>query len=94
MSLSALAAAIWPKVRVVDDRREEVDRLDERVRVVPPVHTGIVRGPEVHEDPVVLRHGNSAQDLSELASGEFARSTRAGDHFGQALGHRCLTTMM
>ena len=40
--------------RVVDDRREEVDRLDQRRPAArPPVHTGIVRGPEVDQHPGV-----------------------------------------
>ena len=37
---------------VVDDRREEIDRLHERRSAAwPPVHTGIVRGPEVDQHP-------------------------------------------
>jgi hypothetical protein len=31
--------------------------------------------------------GDGTQHLSELASGEFARSTGAGDHLRQTLGH-------
>ena len=34
-------------VRVVDDRREEIDGLHERRPALPPVYTRIVRGPEV-----------------------------------------------
>jgi hypothetical protein len=75
-------------VRVVHDRREEIHRLHERRSALPSVHTRIVRGPEVDEDAVVSGGWNGAQDLSELAGGEFARSTRAGDHLGQSLGHR------
>ena len=38
--------------RVVDDRREEVHRLHERRAAArPPVHTGIVGGPEVDQHP-------------------------------------------
>ena len=68
---------------VVDDRREEVDGLNERRTALPPVHTRIVRGPEVDEDTVVSRDRDGAQHLSELACGEFARSTGAGDHVRQ-----------
>ena len=71
-------------VRVVDDRREEVDSLHQRRPAIPPVHTRIVRGPEVDEDTVVLRDRNGTQHLSELACGEFARSTGAGDHLRQS----------
>ena len=55
--------------------------------LIPPVHTRIVRGPEVDQDPVVGLRGDVTQHLSELASGEFARSTGAGDHLRQTLGH-------
>ena len=72
--------------RVVHDRREEVDGLNERRPAIPPVHTRIVRGPEVDEDTVVRRDRNGAQHLSELAGGEFARSTSAGDHVRQSHG--------
>jgi hypothetical protein len=34
---------------------------------------------------------DGAQHLSELAGGEFARSTGAGDHLRQTLGHFLLT---
>jgi hypothetical protein len=34
---------------------------------------------------------DNAQHLSELAGGEFARSTGAGDHLRQTLGHFLLT---
>ena len=80
-------------VRVVDDRREEVDGLHERRSALPREHTRIVRGPEVDEDAVVGRGWDSAQHLSELACGEFARSTGAGDHLGQTLVHRHFLTL-
>ena len=72
---------------VVDDWREEIDRLHQRRSALPPVHTRIVRGPEVDKDPVVSGCRYGAQHLSELARGEFARSTGAGDHLRQTLGH-------
>ena len=74
---------------IVDDRREEVDGLHQRAVVVEPVHTGIVRGPIVDQDPVVVLHGQIAQHLGELTSGELARSTGAGGVVGQLL-HRLL----
>ena len=72
-------------VRVVDDRREEIDGLHERRSALPPIHTRIVRGPEVDQDTVVGLRGDVTQHLSELACGEFARSTGAGDHLRQTL---------
>ena len=74
-------------VGVVDDRREEIDGLHEGRPALPPEHTRIVRGPEVDQDTVVGVRGNVTQHLSELACGEFARSTGAGDHLRQTLGH-------
>src|SRR6185436_10320108 len=77
-------------VRIVDDGREEIDRLHQRWSALPPVHTRIVRGPEIDKDPVVGGHRYGAQHLSELARGEFARSTGAGDHLRETLGHGSL----
>jgi hypothetical protein len=37
--------------------------------------------------------GDVTQHLSELASGEFARSTGAGDHLRQTLGHFSLLSL-
>ncbi len=82
--------------RIVDDRREEVDCLDERPLAVEPVHTRIVRSPIVDQDPWVVRRGQIAQDLGELACRELARSTGAGRVVGQLLhlsaGHSLYST--
>jgi hypothetical protein len=76
-------------LRIVDDGGEEIDRLHERPALVEPVHTRIVRGPIVDEDPVVGLHGQIAQHLGELTSGEFARSTGTMRIVGQLLSrHR------
>src|SRR4051812_25854694 len=53
--------------------------------VIEPVHTRIVRGPIVEQDPVVEMHGQIAQDPGELTSGELARSTGAVGIRGQSL---------
>jgi len=74
-------------VGIVHDRREEVDGLHQRRPCIPPVHTPIVSGPVINQDPGVGVQRNAAQDPSELACGEFARSTRAADHLGQSLRH-------
>jgi hypothetical protein len=39
---------------------------------------------EVDEDARISLQRDVAQDLGELAGGELAGSTRAGDHLGQA----------
>ena len=70
-------------IRVVDDRREEIHRLHQRRTTLPRVHTGIVRSPVVDQDAWISLGWYAAQDLSELAGSEFARSTGAADHFGQ-----------
>jgi hypothetical protein len=74
-------------VRVVDDGREEIDRLHERRAARPRVHTRIVRGPEVDQDTVIGRVRDVAQDLGELAGGEFSRSTGASRVIGQPFLH-------
>src|SRR5262249_39310325 len=73
--------------RVVDDRREEIHRLHERGATRPPVHTGIVRGPEVDQHPGITLRWEVAQHVSQLARGEFARSTGAGNHVCQTALH-------
>ena len=70
-------------IRVVDDRREEIHRLHQRRSALPRVHTCIVRSPVVDQDAWISLGWYAAQDLSELAGGEFARSTSAADHLGQ-----------
>ena len=70
--------------RIVDDGREEVDRLHERPLAVENVHTRIVGSPVIDQDPWVVRHGQITQDLGELASRELARSTRAGSVIGES----------
>jgi hypothetical protein len=71
--------------RIVDDGGEEIDGLHQRAPLIQPVHTGIVRGPIIDEDPVVVVDGQIAQDLGELTGGELARSTGAGGVIGQSL---------
>ena len=84
-------------IRVVDDRREEVHRLHQRRSTLPRVHTGIVCSPEVDQDARISLRWEVAQDLSELAGSEFARSTRAADHLGQPLpfehGHEVIVSL-
>ncbi len=77
--------------RIVDDGREEIDGLHERAVALERVHTRIVGGPIVDQDPWVVRHVQIAQDLGELTSRELARSTSAGGVVGQAFSHsdRC-----
>jgi hypothetical protein len=72
------------RVGIVHHRREEVDGLDQRARLVQPEHTGVVAGPMVDQHPGVVVLGQAAQDLSQLGRAELAGSTRAGHPLGQA----------
>ena len=71
-------------VGVVDDGREEVDRLHEGGLLVEPEDARVVSRAVVDEDAriVLLRQGT--QDLGELARTELARSTGAANALGQA----------
>ena len=80
------------KYWIVDDRREEIDRLHQRRSALPSDTPRIVRSPEIDKDPVVSGHRYGAQHLSELAAREFARSTGAGNHLRQTLGHGSFQT--
>ena len=80
-------------VRVVHDRREKIDRLHQRRSAFPREHTRIVRRPEVDKDTGIKRRRDVTQHLSELASGEFARSTGAGRHLSQTLRHLFLLSV-
>ncbi len=70
-------------LRVVHDRREEVDGLHQRRRRVQAEDAGVVSGRVVDEDAGVVVGGQAAQDLSELGGAELGRSTGAGDALGQ-----------
>ena len=77
-SLSAFVAAIAPKSRrIVDDRREEVDREDERALVVEPVDGRVVRRVEADEQVLRLGRDEAAQQLLE-PRGRVLRRAPAG----------------
>ena len=75
------------EVRVVDDRREEVDGLDQRRSVTPPIHAGIVGRPVVDKDAIVGGRRQVAEDGIELGRRQFAGAAGAVGVVGQAL-HR------
>ena len=65
-SLSAFVAAIAAEEgRVVDERREEVEREDERALVVEPVDGGVVGRIEADEEVLRLRRDEALQQLLE-----------------------------
>ena len=77
-SLSAFVAAIAPNVaRVVDERREEVDREDDRALVVEPVDRGVVRGIEADEEILGLGRDEPGEQRLE-PRGRVLRRAAAG----------------
>ena len=69
-----------PERRVVHDRREEVNGLDQSEVVGEPVDGGVIRPGDPHEEIRVLggfRTGQTAQNLRQLVWAELARSAGA-----------------
>ena len=73
--------------RVVDNRREKIERLHQREIVAQSIHSGVVRFVETDQQIGIERlFLKPAQHLSEDARGQLSRSTRARNHFGQTHG--------
>src|SRR5207247_903659 len=70
-------------VGVVDDRREEVDREDERALVVEPVDRRVVRGIEADEQVLRLGRDEAAQQLLQARGGVLRRATAGGGEIRQ-----------
>jgi hypothetical protein len=64
-------------IRIIDDRRKEVHRLDKRHPITGAKHTGDIVVIETDEDVGVRGPGQSAENLSELGWSQLARSTGA-----------------
>ena len=77
-SFSAFVAAIVPKsARVVDERREEVEREDERGLVVEPVDGGVVGRREPDQQILRLGGHEPGEELLQAARpGTWPRSRR------------------
>ena len=69
-------------VRVVDDRREEVDRLHDGDVVRQSVDGRVVARVESHEQVIVLHVREVAQDLAEVLGAELPRSPCASGQTG------------
>ena len=63
--------------RVVDERREEVDREDEGALVVQPVDRGVVRRIEADEEVLRLRWDEALQQLLEPRGGVLGSARKA-----------------
>jgi len=73
--------------RVIDDGREEIDRLDERAVAAQPVDTGVVEGARADDDVAVVAsraRGKPAQDLRQERLAQFGGSTGAAGELRQA----------
>jgi hypothetical protein len=77
-------------VRVVDDRREEVDRLHDRQLVREGDHARVVGGVGRHEHPRVGGPGDARDDRPQRRGGQLAPTARAVGEGGQGDGHRRL----
>ena len=75
-------------VRVVDDRREEVDGRDDRERVRHAVHRGVVGGLVADEQRRVVRARQLREQRMEHARRDLARAAGAVREGGEADG-RC-----
>ena len=71
-------------VRVVDDRRKEVDRLHERKTFVQLVNAGIVTAAVADEDSRVGRRRNALHYATQFGGAELRRTACAGGEFGEA----------
>ena len=70
-------------VGIVDDRREEVDREDERALVVELVHRRVVGGVEPDEQVLGLGRHEPAQQLLEARRRVLRRAAACGREVGQ-----------
>jgi hypothetical protein len=77
--------------RIVDDRGEEVDRLDDRLPSAEPVHGGVVRRLVADQEVRVREGGKLLQKRGEVELTDLAGSTgarRERRQRGMALGKR------
>jgi hypothetical protein len=72
---------------IVDDRRKEVDREDERPVLVEQVDGGVVRRREADEQTLRLHRHESAQELLEAGGRILRRAPTAAGQIGQANVH-------
>ncbi len=73
---------------IVDERREEVEREDERPLVVEPVHGGVVCRREPHEEVLRVRRDEAAEELLEPGGGVLRRAAAALRELRQSRRHR------
>ena len=64
-------------IRVIDDRREEIDRLDEGEIIGQHEDAGVIVGLATDDEPGIGAHGKCAQRAREVARTQLGGSTRA-----------------
>src|SRR6185369_18080548 len=70
--------------RIVDDRREEIERLHQRQIIAQSIHYGVIRFVETDQQiRIVWLSLEPAQHLSEDLRRQLGRSTRARNHLSQ-----------
>src|SRR5262249_28016267 len=70
--------------RVIDNRGEEVERLDQGEIIAQTIHSGVIRFVETDQQIwIVWLSLKPAQHLSEDRRRQLGRSTRAGNHLSQ-----------
>ena len=82
------SAAASTFARVVDERREEVEREDDRAVVVQPVHGRIVRWREADEQILRLRRDEAGEEPLEPGRGVLRSTAAAGGQIGELHARR------
>jgi hypothetical protein len=73
------------RARVIDDRGEEVDRLDEGAPLVEPIDGGVRRVLDADEEIGVRDRRKLREDLPQDLGRDLRRSPSAGDDLGEPL---------
>jgi len=71
-------------IGVIDDRREEIDRVDDRKVRAQSIHPGVVAGFGADEHVGILELGQLVQDLREVGGAELCCSAGGFDLLRQA----------
>ena len=73
-------------VRIVDDRREEVDRLHEREIIGQPEHPRVIEGLTTDEDSGIGSRDERRESAGQVTRTQLGGSTRAAGELGQSEG--------
>ena len=73
--------------RVVDERREEVEREDQRGAVVEAVDRGVVGRRKPDKQVLGLRRDEPGEQLLEAGGRVLGRAAARGDELGELHGH-------